>query len=689
MKQLLKLILLLLLLICTNARAQQNELDSLKLALKNAANDTVRMLTLYNLSNYYIENNADSALFFGNQAMSTAKKLKQPLWIAILLLRPNAYITGQKGNLTAAIKYVNEARTIIEDKKNEEDAYIPKEDEFAGNPHKYRISLLVGIFQRLGSIYSGTGDNEKAISYYRQEIALADSLKTNKGKVTSNMNISAIYIRLNQFDSALVHAETSLKYANLTGSTKYNGYTLQQIGTAYLKKGMTDSARYYYSKALQESKKYNITTIEVRNNIAFAELYEGLHQADSLKYYAGAALQLAVNLKDTGRISTAAEMLSTANKMQGNADSALKYLTLSKTMGDSVNAARNKNVMQFQSINFEEQMRLEKAAQESAAYTNKIRTTALIGGLVLLSLLAFVFYRSNKQKQKDNIALQQQKQTIENTLHELKATQQQLIQSEKMASLGELTAGIAHEIQNPLNFVNNFSEVNQEMLEELKAERLKPNAERDDDLQNDLIDDVIANEEKINHHGKRADSIVKGMMQHSRQSSGKKEPTDINALCDEYLRLSYHGLRAKEKSFNADFKTGFDESIGKINAVPQDIGRVLLNIINNAFYAVNERYEAEGVRQKPESNSYVPAVTIVTKKVNDKVEIIVKDNGNGIPQNIVDKIFQPFFTTKPTGSGTGLGLSLSYDIIKAHGGEIKVETKEGEGTKFIIQLPVA
>ncbi len=278
---------------------------------------------------------------------------------------------------------------------------------------------------------------------------------------------------------------------------------------------------------------------------------------------------------------------------------------------------------------------------------------------------------------------------IQKTLNDLKAAQAQLVQSEKMASLGELTAGIAHEIQNPLNFVNNFSEVNKEMLEELKAERLKPKAERDDETQDELINDVIANEEKINHHGKRADAIVKGMLQHSRASSGQKEPADINALCDEYLRLSYHGLRARDKSFNAEMTTGFDENIGKISIVPQDIGRVLLNLFNNAFYACAEKSRAI-VNQQKEGNSvsYQPAVWVSTKKAENHVIITVTDNGGGIPEKIKDKIFQPFFTTKPTGQGTGLGLSLSYDIVKAHWGEMKVESEEGEGTKFIIELPL-
>jgi signal transduction histidine kinase len=282
--------------------------------------------------------------------------------------------------------------------------------------------------------------------------------------------------------------------------------------------------------------------------------------------------------------------------------------------------------------------------------------------------------------------LQYQKDKIESTLTELKSTQSQLIQSEKMASLGELTAGIAHEIQNPLNFVNNFSEVNTELMEELKAESLKPTAERDVKLQDELLHDISENEKKINHHGKRAGEIVKSMLQHSRSSTGQKELTDINALCDEYLRFAYHGLRAKDKSFNARFETDFDPSLPKANVVPQDIGRVILNLINNAFYAVSQRAN----NQQPTTNneSYEPTVTVSTKNLGDKIEISVKDNGSGIPDSIKDKIFQPFFTTKPTGQGTGLGLSLSYDIVKAHGGELKVETKERVGTEFKISLAV-
>lgn len=271
--------------------------------------------------------------------------------------------------------------------------------------------------------------------------------------------------------------------------------------------------------------------------------------------------------------------------------------------------------------------------------------------------------------------IQGQKEELQKALEELKTTQVQLIQSEKMASLGELTAGIAHEIQNPLNFVNNFSEVSSELLDEMNEEIVKGDFEEVKNIAND----IKKNLEKINYHGKRADSIVKDMLQHSRASSGQKEPTDINKLADEYLRLAYHGFRAKDKSFNATIATDFDETIGTINIIPQDMGRVILNLITNAFYVVTEKKNS-GVE------NYEPTVTIKTKKVGNSVEVRVKDNGNGIPKNVLDKIFQPFFTTKPTGQGTGLGLSLSYDIVKAHNGDLKVKTKKDKGSEFIICL---
>jgi signal transduction histidine kinase len=306
------------------------------------------------------------------------------------------------------------------------------------------------------------------------------------------------------------------------------------------------------------------------------------------------------------------------------------------------------------------------------------------GGVVVLLIIALLLYRNNLHKQKAYALLEKQKQETdkqrskaEEALQELQSTQAQLVQREKMASLGELTAGIAHEIQNPLNFVNNFSEVSVELVEELKQEI--NNEHKADALA--LAEDLTQNLEKISHHGSRADSIVKGMLEHSRASSGEKQFTDINTLAEEYLRLSYHGLRAKDKDFNANLVTDFDENIGKIEVVPQEVGRVLLNLYNNAFYAVQQK-------KQQLNGQYQPQVQVCTKLAVDKVEISVRDNGTGIPESAKSKIFQPFFTTKPTGEGTGLGLSLSYDIItKGHGGELKVESKEGEYTEFIVTIP--
>jgi len=333
----------------------------------------------------------------------------------------------------------------------------------------------------------------------------------------------------------------------------------------------------------------------------------------------------------------------------------------------------------FSAISFEAEQQLNERELsinqlKSENKISSITRNFSIGIIILVLALSGVIYYRYKSKQKAN-------RVLEKTLSDLHSTQSQLIQSEKMASLGELTAGIAHEIQNPLNFVNNFSEVSNELISELVDEVDKGNTEE----VKLIAKDVQQNLEKINHHGKRADAIVKGMLQHSRTSTGQKEPTDINALCDEYLRLAYHGMKAKDNSFEASFHFEPDNSLPNINVVPQDIGRVLLNLINNAFQAVAERKKVEG-------ENYVPEVIVSTKLIFPPAgglrgAVSVSDNGPGIPDAIKDKIFQPFFTTKPTGQGTGLGLSLSYDIVKAHGGELKVETKEGEGSTFIIQIP--
>ncbi|WP_052184214.1 ATP-binding protein [Psychroserpens sp. Hel_I_66] len=355
----------------------------------------------------------------------------------------------------------------------------------------------------------------------------------------------------------------------------------------------------------------------------------------------------------------------------------------------------NKQLESELQIKYETAKKDETIVEQDATINRQRKIQLLyIGIAVLLAIILFGMYfaiKTNNKKRKalvklnedlatNQLALEDSNTKLKKSLTDLKATQAQLIQSEKMASLGELTAGIAHEIQNPLNFVNNFAEVSSELIDDMLEELENGNNEEVKAISQDLKDNL----KKINNHGKRADDIVKGMLQHSRNNSGEKQYTDLNKLTDEFLRLAYHGLRAKDKNFNAHLETQFDPNLGKIKIVSQDIGRVILNLFTNAFYAVNEKLSFSKVL----NDEYKPTVTATTMRTDDTIMIIVKDNGNGIPNKILDKIYQPFFTTKPSGKGTGLGLSMSYDIIKAHNGTLEVTTQKGAYTEFKITLPI-
>jgi signal transduction histidine kinase len=418
-------------------------------------------------------------------------------------------------------------------------------------------------------------------------------------------------------------------------------------------------------------------------DLQMAKLFDKVNNADSSIYYACKAIGIAKALSFRTTILDATRLLADLYQRRSNIDSAYHYQQLAMRYNDTLFGSAKFNKIQH--VLLDEQQRQQKLLQEQQDQKERYQVIAAIATVLFILIVAMLIWRNNLSQRKKNKILDEQKtqlteqrDELQITLVQLKSTQAQLIQSEKMASLGELTAGIAHEIQNPLNFVNNFSEVNREMIDELKGEL------KDGNIGEAILiaDDIRQNEEKINHHGKRADSIVKGMLEHSRASTGTKEPTDLNKLADEYLRLAYHGLRSKDKSFNAELITNFDESLPLVSVIPQDIGRVMLNLFNNAFYATQQR------KIKAEED-YNPAVAVKTSMKNDMIEITVKDNGNGIPDAIKDKIMQPFFTTKPTGEGTGLGLSLSYDIVvKGHGGSIEVDSKENKYTIFTIQLPL-
>jgi two-component system, NtrC family, sensor kinase len=524
-------------------------------------------------------------------------------------------------------------------------------------------------YNQLGNIYKDREENDKAIEIYRIALFYSEAARAKIVKYAPPLNLGTVYLNEGKLDSSIYYSNRALEVLYLTNENqnRFIPTMLGNLGGAYSRMNKKKEAEKYFQRALSIVTKSDYTYTRIKQGVFFtvSEHFRRNQQMDSCLYYAKMSIAAVENTHYSYLMTKPAKMLSEIYDGK-NADSTVKYLKIYLKTNEVINSTRV--TQQLQMMAFEEEQRkleLEQARKEAQA---RLKIYFLIAGLLLVSLFGLLMFRNNKQKQKINAKL-------ENTLTNLQATQKQLVQSEKMASLGELTAGIAHEIQNPLNFVNNFADLNIELIDELQQELKTGNTEEAIAISNDIKD----NEQKINHHGKRADAIVKGMLQHSNSGSGKKEPTDINALADEYLRLSYHGLRAKDNSFNATTKTDLDESIGNINIIPQDIGRVLLNLINNAFYVVNEK-------SKQEIEGYEPTVSLSTRMLRDKVEIKVADNGNGISQKILDKIFQPFFTTKPTGQGTGLGLSLSHDIVKAHGGELKVETKEGEGTTFTIEL---
>ena len=672
MRSLLKIHFLLCLPAFVTAQFQRNQLDSMHQVVRHASNDTIRMDAYNKLGSYYDDVNLDSSVYYSEKGIVIAKQLQLNLNKAEMLTNMSWPLV-KMGNYPRSLKVLNQALEIAGDPANEKNTWHLLKGQ---TPRSYRIDLLGNVYAAFNYLYGYTGNYEKQVTEAYKGIRLFESVKDTLLQAYTYTDIGHAYFKLNKFDSALYFEHKALSYYTVIPfkDRKYEAEPYLHIGEIYQQMGNIDLAIENFEKAIRVSEQQNNPAKQGDAHLHLANLYQSLSKTDSSLFHAKKALEAFDLVGKEKSKGVAYRMISDYYWNQNKTDSSFIYLRLATVLNDSLDKIEKEKFQEFQVAGFNEALHLQELEQERIQTQNKIRTYTLMAGLGVFLIIGLILYRNNRQKQKAN-------KVLETTLTELKSTQAQLIQSEKMASLGELTAGIAHEIQNPLNFVNNFSEVNKEILDELKAERLKPKAERDDKLEDEIINDVIDNSEKINHHGKRADAIVKGMLQHSQSSSGKKEPTDINKLADEYLRLAYHGIRAKDSSFNATLKTDFDETVGNINIIPQDIGRVLLNLYNNAFYATNEK-------SKQNIESYEPSVTVVTKKSGDKILISVKDNGNGISQKIADKIFQPFFTTKPTGQGTGLGLSLSYDIVKAHAGELKVETKEGEGSVFNIQIPI-
>ncbi len=642
--------------------------------VKNAG-DT-QLLNIYaQLELIYSEVNADSAIVYGDKAIALSRKLKQPFYEAqLLVLTGYDYIS--KGDFSIALDRLLKA-SKMSDQKDIAKNILPADfiQKFiADYPEAIRLRILKGyVLNNLGVLYAQTGNRKLNKEALLEAKALVEQDRKDYfllGGIYNNL--SFVYLDENDLDSAIYFQKLNLIIDDSSTIKLYQGSSYTVLADFYTYAGQMDSAWPYYYKGIDIIKRNNVNKVALgQTYLSMSALHAQQERLDSASWYAKEGTSILKSTGNTNMMPYVYSALSDMYSYVGKNDSAYHYLTLANSINDSLQQVQMDNLHRFYNDVFEDQVRLKEKENITANQRNKIILFSVVAGFIVMAFIAFVLSRLNKKVKQAN-------QLLQTTLADLNSTQAQLIQSEKMASLGELTAGIAHEIQNPLNFVNNFSDVSNELMDEMQDELEKGDVEEAKTISNDIKQNLS----KISHHGRRAEAIVKGMLQHSRAGTGKKELTDLNALAEEYLRLAYHGMQAKDKNFSATYKFEPDPNLPKVEVVPQDIGRVLLNLINNAFYAVTEK-SIQGIY------GYEPTVILKTQKSpSGGLAVIISDNGPGIPNSIKGKIFQPFFTTKPTGQGTGLGLSLSYDIVKAHGGELKVESKEGEGSIFIIQLPI-
>jgi two-component system, NtrC family, sensor kinase len=651
--------------------AQQKKIDTARLAISKAKTDTEKYVALLRVMGLYIQNQPDSSLIFNQQGYLLAKKNN---WAADQATSLNA----MANTYVSMGDYVKASQTYLRALKIDEGLH-----DLVG---------MAAVTGNIGYSYGQQHDFKQGLAYtitakkQLETYALTHKLTARQGRTYVIMfdNLGSFDFELHSIDSAEKYLKIAYEMAKRFKHDDLLGDVQDYLGKVAAARGKNEEAARFFRQALASDRLIGDAEHMCIAYLDMAGLYHKGKQQDSAEYYAKKALETAESGHFEQHALDAGMVLYTYYDQDHNLGEAYRYLKLATAAKDSLYS--QDKVKQMLNIDFDEKMRQQEIAEAEIQYRNKVRLYTLAAGLAVLLFVAVIFWRNSNQRKKANRLLSKQKKEIEDqrdqtnkALTELQQTQTQLIQREKMASLGELTAGIAHEIQNPLNFVNNFSEVSAELVDELD-EKLAGGDIRE---ARTIAADVKQNLEKIHHHGKRADSIVKGMLQHSRMSAGQKELINLNIIADEYLRLAYHGLRAADKSFNADVITRFDDGLPEAYVIPQDMGRVFLNLFNNAFYAVSQK-------QKAMKEGYKPEVSVTTYRDNGSIILKVKDNGNGIPEGIRQKIMQPFFTTKPTGEGTGLGLSLTYDIVvKSHSGSIDFTTKVNEYTEFIVTLPVA
>lgn len=621
----------------------------------------------FSKSRFFRRLNNDSSLFYGNAGVSLARKNHNVVWQLDALANVE-YALQQLGDLAEALKLQFEVLALTKQRNV--------------------LELEGETLNSIGNTYLDMDDAGAALKYYQlsrdlfKKLAAGHMAQRQYWLYNETSNMGNAYEILNMPDSALFYELKILNSKHFPNDLRAE--LLSRIGNAYVKLKDYSKALVYYNSGLKFADSLKTAGDIVQIDYQLAKLYDKKDIPDSAILYARKGYIKAEPALMRVATLNLSKLLADLYRRKSNVDSTAHYQQLVIQLNDTLFGVKRFN--RIQHVLSDEQQRQEKLLQEQEKLTNRYRL--IVGSIVMLFLLTVTFliwvnYRSQRKKNAllnaQNEQITEHRDELQRAFDQLRQTQNQLVQSEKMAALGELTAGIAHEIQNPLNFVNNFSDVSVELLAELKEEEEK--GSKKDVMA--IADDLTLNLQKIRHHGKRADAIVKGMLQHSRTSSGEKEPIDINALADEYLRLAYHGLRAKDKAFNAELVTDFQSNLPTVNAIPQDIGRVLLNVINNAFYATKQKAKMTG-------GDYKPIVEVSTAQQNGTILIKVKDNGTGIPENIREKVMQPFFTTKPTGEGTGLGLSLSYDIVvKGHGGKIAIDSREGQYSVFTITLPLS
>jgi two-component system, NtrC family, sensor kinase len=642
----------------------------------------------------FYQTNIDSAVYFLNKAQIIARRNNKKME-EIRMVATKAYLLTNSGRFADALDSYQLAFDLAQNPESEQYYWSLREGFSA---RKERLFQLANLHFTYGHLMFLTGNNEGRLYHYQQakSIATENNDPLNIGYAESGLAI--IHLENGKADSALMSIENSLDILRQLENQTNTSYALWIQGNIFMnKKLFTKAYEAYFSGRISAEKQNNLNGI-VLNNMGLSQYFLQIDEMDSALYYAYKTYN-GRDMQDFQALSfdvaLAVENLYRVYDSRNQPDSTLKYLHQAKVARDSLNMRRIDNLRAFQKVLMEQQAEQKEHEKKLLIDRTRIRTFTMLSFLIVVCLVAIILYRNYKQKQRSNIELLK-------ILSDLKSTQAQLIHAEKMASLGELTAGIAHEIQNPLNFVNNFSEVSAELLEEIRESRSERRdlstgeagtRTEEDEIEDEILEDIKQNLEKINHHGKRADAIVKGMLEHSRTGSGEKELTDINSLASEYLNLAYQSFKSKNEGVDITLITDLDPTIPKIELVRADIGKVLLNILNNAFYAVGT------------GRSLQPMVTVSTRLregsplslsrdlgraggSNGKwVKISISDNGPGISDAIKDKIFQPFFTTKPTGQGTGLGLSLSYDIVKAHGGNLDVDSQPGK-TTFTIRIPV-